>query len=289
MSTALTSCSQCGLSLEVPGLSCPNCTQESPAPTNRRVFLALAVWAGSVAALFLFQFVALLIYSGLRMVIENEKPVQQLTPGLALAALAGTFLAHLATVIGCWYIVTSGGTRPFLATLGWRWHHQFKWIHAAALALAMLGLGFALEKILPHGETDFERLLQLSTSVRVAVALLAVLSAPFVEEIVYRGILYTSLAEALGWKLAVALVTILFAVVHAPQYWGSMAALTAILALSLVLTLLRAATRQLLPCIATHLIFNGVQAVVLIIAPPGSTESTPGVVDMILRTIGIEI
>jgi membrane protease YdiL (CAAX protease family) len=259
----------------------------SPAP--RSIFFALAVWAGSVAALFLFQFVALLIYSGARLLIASEKPVQQLTPGLALAALAGTFAAHVVTLVGCWFIVTSGGVRPFLATLGWRWHHQFKWIHAVALALAMLGLGFAFEKILPHGETDFERLLQLSTSVRVAVALLAVFSAPIVEEVVYRGILYTSLAEARGWKFAVVLVTILFAVVHAPQYWGSMAALAAILTLSLVLTLLRAATRQLLPCIATHLIFNGVQAIVLIIAPPTRTESTPGAVHLILRAIGIEI
>jgi uncharacterized protein len=269
-------------------MACPNCEPLAQLPPQPSLFFAFVVWAGSVAALFLFQVVALLIYSGVRMAL-GQAISAQLTPGLALTALVGTFVAHLVTLAGCWWVVTSGGVRPFLETLGWRWHHQFKWVHAVALALAMLGLGFAFEKILPNGETDFERLLQLSTSVRVAVALLAVLSAPVVEEIIYRGILYSALAQARGWKIAVGLVTILFALVHGPQYWGSTAALAAIVSLSLVLTLLRAATGQLLPCIATHLIFNGIQAVVLIVAPPGRTEGTPGVVQTILRAIGFAI
>ena len=247
------------------------------------------VWAGSVAALFLFQLVALVLFVGIRMAILNERPSVQLTPPIALVSLAGTLVAHIVTLGGCWLVVTAGGVRPFLKTLGWRWHHQFKWVHAVALAVAMLGLGFALEKTLPNGETDFEKLLQLSASVRVAVALLAVLTAPFVEEVVYRGVLYTAIAESKGWKLAVVVVTVLFALVHAPQYWGSPAAIVAIVSLSLVLTLVRAVTGQLLPCVATHLIFNGIQAVTLLVAPPNRSQATPGVVSAILRTFGIEV
>jgi len=115
------------------------------------------------------------------------------------------------------------------------------------------------------------------------------LSAPFVEEIVYRGILYKAIADSKGWKLAVVVVTVLFALVHAPQYWGSPAAIVAIVSLSLVLTIVRAVTGQLLPCVATHLIFNGVQAVVLIVAPPSRTEAPTGLAVMILRAVGIEV
>ena len=287
MSDVLASCPQCGMQLD-PGLVCSHCEPPKDESQRRPLFFAFAVWTASVGALFAFQLIAVLAYSGMRMAIVGDKPSIVITAGHALAALAGTLLAHVVTLMACWWLVTSGGQRPFFETLGWRWHHQFKWVHAVALALAMLGLSFAFEKILPHGETDFEKLLQLSTSVRVAVALLAVLSAPFVEEIVYRGVLYSAIAEARGWKTAVALVTVLFAVVHAPQYWGSTAALAAILSLSLVLTLLRAATGQLLPCIATHLVFNGVQAAVLIVAPPAPTESTPGIFQVLLRSIGIE-
>lgn len=258
-------------------------------PRPNRLGIAFLTWAGSVAALLLFQLVALLIYVGIGMAIFHQRPALQLTPALALASLAGTLIAHLATIGVCWWVVTSGGVRPFLETLGWKWHDQFRWVHAVALALAMLLLGLAFERTLPNGETDFERLLQLSLSVRVAVALLAVLSAPIVEEVVYRGILYSAVAQAKGWKVAVAVVTVLFAMVHAPQYWGSPAAMAAIISLSLVLTLLRAGTGQLLPCVATHLIFNGVQAIMLLVSPPSRPDATPALLSAICRAVGLDL
>ena len=53
------------------------------------------------------------------------------------------------------------------------------------------------------------------------VAFLAVFTAPFVEEVIYRGILYSALQRTTGTVLAVVIVTLLFAAVHVPQYWGS--------------------------------------------------------------------
>jgi membrane protease YdiL (CAAX protease family) len=75
--------------------------------------------------------------------------------------------------------------------------------------------------------------------------------------------------------LEVGLVTFIFALVHVPQYWGSVAAITAIVSLSLVLTLLRAWTGSLLPCVATHFVYNGVQAVFLLLAPEKALETVP--------------
>lgn len=236
--------------------------------------MALLLWVGSVVALFLFQFIALIAFFAVRFLIEGKSPDLQLTPSLALVSLVGTMVAHIVTLAISWWIVTSGGQHRFFERLGWRWHHQFKWVHAVALALIMLALAFAFERFLPHGDTDFEKLLRLSGSVRIAVAILAVFSAPLVEEIVYRGVLYTAIAGVAGWKVGVAVVTVLFAFVHAFQYWGSPAAIAAILSLSLVLTVLRAATGQLLPCVATHFVFNGIQAAVLIVAPPTRPDST---------------
>jgi hypothetical protein len=62
-------------------------------------------------------------------------------------------------------------------------------------------------------------------------------------------------------------VTFLFALVHVYQYMESYAALTAIVTLSLALTLLRALTGKLAPCVITHLVYNGLQAVGLLFAP----------------------
>jgi len=93
-----------------------------------------------------------------------------------------------------------------------------------------------------------------------------VLTAPMIEEIVYRGVIYSSVEGLMGKGAAVTFVTLLFALVHAPQYWGSVAALASILSLSFVLTLLRAWTGKLLPCFATHLVYNSVQALALLVA-----------------------
>ncbi|MEP7271335.1 MAG: type II CAAX endopeptidase family protein [Acidobacteriota bacterium] len=298
MTPLITSCPRCGLSFEaLDGMGCPGCTEVAGsqypptvrAPDPSHLGMAFLVWAASVGAMLAFQLVALLIYFGIKVLLTGTRPELQLTAGLALITLGGTVAGHLVTLAFCWWVVTVGGQRPFFATLGWRWHHQFRWVHAVALAMGMLLLAIALERVLPHGETDFERLLQLSTSVRIAIALIAVLSAPLVEEVVYRGVLYSALAKARGAKFGVIVVTILFALVHAPQYWGSPAAIVAIISLSLVLTLVRAGTGQLLPCVATHFVFNGVQAITLLVSPPTRSDAVTTAVSYALgRAIGLD-
>jgi len=291
MSSLMTACPRCGIvELARDGTFCPNCAALLPVdrpgrnPVTTQLAVAFIVWGASVALLIILQFAGVLSYALFRYVIAGERPSLTMTTPLVLAALAGTFVAHVVTMIISWWAVTSGGKRPFWSTLGWRWHHQFKWMHAVVLAVAMLVLSFGLEKVLPHGKTELERLLELSSSVRIAVALLAVLSAPLVEEVVYRGLLYSAIHQALNWRASVAIVTFLFAVVHIPQYWGSPGAIVAIVSLSLVLTLLRSATGQLLPCVATHFVFNGVQAVTLLVSPPRRLD--PGTTEAALRFAG---
>jgi membrane protease YdiL (CAAX protease family) len=250
----------------------------------------LLVWLGSVVLLFGFQIVAIVIYFIIKVRELGEMPKTFEIDWLnATLSIASTFPAHLLTLLLCWLVVTRAGKRPFWQALGWRWHSQFKWVHAVGLAFLMMGVAFLLEKLLPHKETDLEKLLKLGTTIRVMVAALAVLTAPLVEEVVYRGILYSGIERVWGKVAGVVLVTLLFALVHVPQYWGSYAAITAIVSLSLVLTLLRAATGGILPCVATHLVYNGVQAVALLAAPDKMPEGQPAqvAVTIICRCFGL--
>lgn len=278
MSSLIIYCPHCGLAYETlreKESFCPHCATLASSQVERgrsEIAKAFFVWGVSVALLFVLQLCAILLYSGMLWLLTGERPAIGLNTPFAIVTLTGTLIAHILTLGVSWWFVTSGGKRPFGDTLGWRWHHQFKWIHAVALAFGMLLAAYLFEKMLPHGKTDFERLLQLSLAVRIAIVILAVFSAPLVEEIVYRGILYSAFERARSWKIGVVVVTLLFAIVHVPQYWGSPAAIAAILSLSLVLTILRALTGQLLPCVVTHLTFNGVQAVVLLASPPKQLE-----------------
>ncbi len=268
MSMLITSCPTCGRTLDPTlGNACPECIPESPPPEQRALWgvsTAIVVWILSVGFLFLFQGIALIVYIAGKFAVTGELPGKALTSPIALISLGATFLGHLATLAVCWRVVTNSGQRPFFGSLGWRWHTQFKAIHAIALAAVMLLVTVLLDRILPRGETEFEKMLQLGTAVRVSVALLAVFTAPLVEEIVYRGVVYSAIEWWRGRLAAVVAVSLLFGAVHVPQYLGSVSAIAAILALSIVLTLLRAVTRQLLPCVATHLTFNLIQAVLLL-------------------------
>lgn len=250
----------------------------------------LLVWFASVALIVGLPLFTGLGYLVLKMLRTGQMP-QSLESdfGLVLVSVISTFPAHLLTLLICWLVVTGRGRRPFWQTLGWGWHPQFKWVHAVGLAFLMIGVAVLSEKFLPHRETDLEKLLKLGLSVRIAVAALAVLTAPLVEEVIYRGVLYTGIERDWGRVSGIIAVTFLFALVHVPQYWGSYAAITAIVSLSLVLTLLRAWTGKLLPCVATHLVYNGVQAVALLVAPDSAMDKnqTQSAFVAVLQSLGL--
>ncbi len=251
----------------------------------------ILMWLASVALVVGVPIIPGVIYLATKVYRAGQMPqVIENDLGLVLISVASTFPAHLLTLLMCWLVVTALGRRPFWRTLGWEWHPQFKWVHAVGLAFLMIGAAFLFERFLPHRETELEKLLKLSLSVRVMVAALAVLTAPLVEEVVYRGVLYTGIERDWGKGAGIVAVTILFALVHVPQYRQSYAAVAAIVSLSLVLTLIRAWTGKLLPCVAAHLVYNGVMAVALLFAPEEMAGQNPNQAALIalLQSLGLK-
>lgn len=281
MSSITTFCPSCGRALgPEQGNFCPQCAitfhppppPPPPAETGSKwldLFWAFVVWGVSGGFMLMLDLVFRLGY----WLAKGGLPDVQITRGVVIISLALTLIMHVVGFAAAWMFVTRIGRRPFWQSLGWGWVPQFKLVHAVGLAFLMIGVAVALEHILPHKETDLEKFLKMGMSVRIMVAVLAVVTAPLIEEIVYRGVVYSSVERLTGKGAAVAFVTLLFTAVHVPQYWGSVAALTAIVSLSLVLTLLRAWTGKLLPCVVTHLVYNGVQAVVLLVAPEGAANN----------------
>jgi hypothetical protein len=246
---------------------------------------AMIVWgvSGGFLLLMEYSFRLFLLATG------RGIPDVQLTQFAVIFSLVVTFIMQIAGLVAAWLVVTRVGRRPFWRTLGWGWIPQFKMVHAVGLAFLMFGIAILSERLLPHQETDLEKFLKMGAGIRIMVAALAVMTAPLIEEIVYRGVVYSSVEGLMGKGVAVVFVTLLFALVHVPQYWGSVATIAAILSLSFVLTLLRAWTGKLLPCVATHLVFNGIQAVILLLAPQQALDSQPdqAAVMLIWRILGL--
>ena len=187
-----------------------------------------------------------------------------------LLQIAAVIPAHIFTFILAWLVVTGFRKHSFREMVGWQWN-GFKIWHSLVIFAVFYGIALLLTNILGEVETDFDRMLKSSRTVVFVVAFLATFTAPLVEEVVYRGLLYSAFQRRFGVILAVALVTILFTAVHIPQYSSesvpNYASIITLLLLSLTLTLIRVRTGNLLPCIFLHTIINGIQSVVLILYP----------------------
>lgn len=201
-------------------------------------------------------------------------------PTAIILQLAPVILAHLLTIAAGWMIVTRLNQFSFRDTLGWKMD-GFRWWHAVAITIFFYGLAYMMTSIFGRVENEFERLIQGSRTAVYLVAFLATFTAPLVEEVVYRGVLYSAFQRKLGIAFAIILVTVLFTIVHVPQYSQNSvpdyATVITLLCLSLVLTLIRAWTGNLLPCIVLHTVFNGVQSIALIAEPFFQTAPDPTV------------
>jgi membrane protease YdiL (CAAX protease family) len=166
-----------------------------------------------------------------------------------------------------WIVVTDWGRHRFWLTLGFTWPKSFGPWKCVGLAVLLLGFGALLTNFFGGSKTQLDLLIESSYQTRVATAFLAAATGPFVEELVYRGILYSALQRVVGVSIAVVLVSVLFAGVHVFQYYNNLAVIAVITLLSVTLTVVRAATGRLLPSFMIHLIFNGIQSLILVLQP----------------------
>jgi membrane protease YdiL (CAAX protease family) len=232
------------------------------------VGIGILVWISSIAALFMVQVVAIIVWVVIEQAQTGQTPPPSIeNPRLALLAVLSSIPAHLITLAVCWSVVTKNGRRPFLESLGWHWaglRMLYRVGLVAGVVVFSVGVAAGLSQVFPEKETEFEKLLSVSLAVRITLAILAVFTAPLVEELVYRGVLYSGLRRRLGVWPTVVVVTSLFAGVHFVQYWGAWASLIQLTFLSFCLTIIRARSRSVLPSFTIHTVFNIMGAVVFL-------------------------
>src|SRR5262245_4628590 len=235
------------------------------------------VWILSVGAIIVIPIIAVIVWyfvesargSHLPNLANRDEMLEWLkSPNLLLVQVLSTIVAHAITIFICWAVVTRLGRRPFWESLGWSWagHSVWYWLlFSAVIIVALLLATQLLSRVLPQSEENsFSELLKSSTRVRVAIAVLATFTAPLVEEAVYRGILFSAFRRSLGLVGTVVLVTVMFAGVHVLQYLGAWVTIAGLTLLSLALTLIRARTKSILPCVLIHTVNNAFFAVLIL-------------------------
>jgi CAAX protease family protein len=250
---------------------------------------ALVIWFASVLFIIFMPLVFLIPYASSKGLHTGMPNYAVALTEFALSDKTAVLLqvvslipSHLLTFLLIWMLVTRFGKHSFRAAIGWGWPRHFPWWLSVGLGMALFVVGNFIARLLGADKpTQLEQIINSSLAARYTISFLAVFTAPFVEEFIYRGVLYAPLQRLAGIPGAVVIVLALFTIIHVPQYWPNIGVIVAVALLSIVLTIVRAYSGRLLPCIVIHLVFNGIQAVLLILEPyshrplPTSEQALP--------------
>jgi membrane protease YdiL (CAAX protease family) len=181
---------------------------------------------------------------------------------LPLSLLLGTVGAAMVS----WQVATCRAKpsmdRVWFWGLLWKSYAYCRLWRFAALGLS-LGVGFfALTEygVLPPDDLPqplFDAMMGAPLLLQVGWAFLFVVLFPVVEESLFRGFLFTGLAQSWGPILAGIVTTVLFVAVHMPkvlEYWPALVAVSLIGSLTV---LIRIRAGSLAPGIAMHCTYNG--------------------------------
>lgn len=234
------------------------------------VLKALSIWFISVVLLAFVPLIVALPYVVYRLITLGASAAQAIATDkmVLFFSVLGILPAHLLTLLLIWMIFRDR-EQSFWKTIAFEWPKGLSptltTVVCVLLALVLFGFAQLVTVIYGERKTDLDFLIESSIYTRLATAFMATATAPLIEELIYRGVLYRALEKAGGAALAIPVVSLLFAGVHVFQYRNNVAVILVITLLSLVLTLSRALTGKVLPAFIIHLAFNAIQSVFIVL------------------------
>ena len=146
--------------------------------------------------------------------------------------------------------------KDILETFRWQNTHHFRIISLVALGAVLAISVIAVSSFFPPSSPPAVEKLAESTRSVFLLFIFSVCFAPIIEEIIFRGFIFTVLLEIGGRRLAIPATAILFALMHAPQLWPSMAGILLILMVGYVLSMVRDRSNSLIPSFIVHTAYN---------------------------------
>ncbi|HEV8494485.1 MAG TPA: CPBP family intramembrane glutamic endopeptidase [Candidatus Angelobacter sp.] len=159
----------------------------------------------------------------------------------------------------------------FMAFLVWTRHRMslsraIQWnLPGQRLAINALMIGAALAMVSDIGEVVFHRWIPDSLPITeyfkdrpsaLLLASFAILVAPLMEELLFRGFLYPALARWTGPFISVVVTASAFAMLHGAQLGYSWAPLLLIFIVGVTLTVTRVVTRSVATGVIVHMTYN---------------------------------
>lgn len=229
---------------------------ESPAPRTPWTFRNLLVLiVCAVLALVAANLLVIAGYAALQPVMGWPK-VSQAARNNPFLLLALQSVFHALIFLTVYLFIVVNHRLPFWETLMWRMSATPK-----ALLFFLGGIALAVTiQIMPPllPDRDDFPLTRLFTSPQAgyAIAAFAILIAPFMEELIFRGVLFSFFQHLVGDRFAVLGTAALFAALHVPEYWGAWNHVFLILVVGLVFSGARGVTGSLAPSVILHVAYN---------------------------------
>ncbi|HEX7325569.1 MAG TPA: CPBP family intramembrane glutamic endopeptidase [Rhodanobacteraceae bacterium] len=144
------------------------------------------------------------------------------------------------------------------------------YVAAAGLAIVVMLIGGVIARLAAHGHPFHQDVTVMASEVpldlRILLALLVVCVAPFVEELVFRGVLLSGLARRMPIAWAVVVSAVIFGCAHLPDFKFAWYPIPALFLLGLLLAWLRVRTGSIWPSITAHATNNFIAALAWFLA-----------------------
>ena len=142
------------------------------------------------------------------------------------------------------------------------WHKIFTIPALLGLAVAAVTSYLALSREV-QPSTPMGDVLEANNGSMMLLAfmLMAVILAPILEEIIFRGYFFYVISRYRGQTVAVYLIAVVFALLHVEQYWGDWLAIFMVAFLGLILSHLRVWTKTTIATMVTHFFYNATMTI----------------------------
>jgi hypothetical protein len=209
-------------------------------------------------------FAAIIVIGVAAIAITKLAPSVSLTsPVMALGSNLAIYLALL-LIFKLVFHVRYG--QPFLTSLGWRMTDAAKLGYAAICGLALpfgiSAVGYLLRT--PKVDTEMDKMMKAMPM--AALVPMAVILAPFFEELFFRGFLQPLLTRTFGLVIGIVITGALFGGLHAAEYSFVWQYVVAIGLVGVALGAMRAWTNSIVTSTVMHACFNGLQVVALLVS-----------------------
>ena len=174
----------------------------------------------------------------------------------AVIQILFTSLLNGSLLLFIYFTITFKYKVPFWSSIKWGNLNivQVNFYVLTGMLLALV-MGFLSGFISEEKNPPITELLKYPESA-ILLGIVAVLVAPFIEEVIFRGFIYPVLERRWGQYTAVFLTALMFVSLHVSQLWGSWLGISAIFFVGLLLSIVRAKTDSLFPSFLLHLSYN---------------------------------